>query len=67
MFVLQRQLLVFSFGGTLSDLSPVHSPVDSPVSSHAKTAGLDDLAPKPGHEINLGRLYDYLGFISHTA
>ncbi|XP_073117626.1 protein TRANSPARENT TESTA 9 isoform X2 [Elaeis guineensis] len=48
-FVLHRQLLVLSFGGTLADLSPVHSPV----SSQAKTAGLDVLVPKPGHEINL--------------
>ncbi|XP_038983749.1 protein TRANSPARENT TESTA 9-like isoform X2 [Phoenix dactylifera] len=52
-FVLQRQLLVFSFGGALADLSPVHSPMDSPVSSQVKTAGLDVLAPKPGCEINL--------------
>ncbi|KAG1331952.1 Protein TRANSPARENT TESTA 9, partial [Cocos nucifera] len=52
-FVLQRQLLFLSFGGTLADLPPSHSPIDSPVSSQAKTAGLDVPAPKPGCEINL--------------
>nr|XP_019707440.1 LOW QUALITY PROTEIN: protein TRANSPARENT TESTA 9-like [Elaeis guineensis] len=52
-FVLQRQLIFLSFGGTLADLPPSHSPIDSPVSSQAKTAGLDVLVPKPGCEINL--------------
>ncbi|XP_008799469.2 protein TRANSPARENT TESTA 9-like isoform X2 [Phoenix dactylifera] len=52
-FVLQRQLLFLSFGGTLADLPPIHSPIDSPVSSQTKTVGLDVLVPKPGCEINL--------------
>ncbi|WOL13843.1 hypothetical protein Cni_G22623 [Canna indica] len=52
-FVLQRQLLLFSLGGTLPDLPDLYSPVDSPVMSHAKTSGLNVLIPKPGSEISL--------------
>ncbi|KAG6505614.1 hypothetical protein ZIOFF_037979 [Zingiber officinale] len=52
-FVLQRQLLVFSRGGTLPDLSDIQSPLDSTEISRAKSSGLDALVPKPGSEIGL--------------
>ncbi|XP_074564364.1 protein TRANSPARENT TESTA 9 isoform X2 [Curcuma longa] len=52
-FVLQRQLLVFSLGGTLPDLPDIQSPLDSTEISRAKRSGLDALVPKPGSEICL--------------
>ncbi|KAG6507052.1 hypothetical protein ZIOFF_032392 [Zingiber officinale] len=52
-FVLLRQLLVFSAGGTLSDLPNIQSPLVSPEISRAKTLGLDAVVPKPGSEICL--------------
>ncbi|KAG0475216.1 hypothetical protein HPP92_014902 [Vanilla planifolia] len=50
-FVLQCQLLIFSSGGLLSEQPPLKS-LSSLVNAGAKTAGFDDLAPKPGCEIN---------------
>ncbi|CAL9043804.1 unnamed protein product [Musa banksii] len=52
-FVLQRQLLVFSLGRTLPELPNLYSPVDSPEMSGAKTSVLDVFVPKPGSEICL--------------
>ncbi|ONK79442.1 uncharacterized protein A4U43_C01F6410 [Asparagus officinalis] len=52
-FVLQRQLLIFSSGGYIPDQPPLHTPVSSPVHSRAETAGLDVFPPKLGSEINL--------------
>ncbi|KAF8400228.1 hypothetical protein HHK36_013525 [Tetracentron sinense] len=50
--VLHHQLHIFSLGGALPDQPPIHPPIDLPINSRAKTAGLDVL-PKPGTEINL--------------
>lgn len=55
-FVLLRQLLVFSLCGTLPDIPDIQSPLDSPEISRAKTSGLDAVVPKPGSEICLGML-----------
>ncbi|OAY83352.1 uncharacterized protein LOC109727145 isoform X2 [Ananas comosus] len=52
-FVFQRQLLVFSLGGTLADQPTINSPMFSPRGSETKSAGLDVLVPKPGSEIDL--------------
>ncbi|XP_077238440.1 CLEC16A-like protein isoform X3 [Tasmannia lanceolata] len=52
-FVLCHQLQIFSAGGILPDQPLALSPVDLPVNSRAKSAGLDVLVPKPGTEINL--------------
>ncbi|KAG6529824.1 hypothetical protein ZIOFF_012038 [Zingiber officinale] len=52
-FVLLRQLLVFSLGGTLPDLPNIQSPLVSLEISRAKTSGLDAVVPKPGSEICL--------------
>ncbi|KAJ0965598.1 hypothetical protein J5N97_026736 [Dioscorea zingiberensis] len=52
-FVLQRQLLISSFGGVLPDQPAVDSSISTPVRSRATTAGLDVIVPKPGTEINL--------------
>jgi len=61
-FVLQRQVLIFSSGGSLPDQPPLYSPVSSPV-SRAKTAGLDVLPPKLGSEINLGWMHHKISII----
>lgn len=55
-FVLQRQLLIFSLGGSLPDQPTVDSSVSTPVHCRATTAGLDVIVPKPGNEITLGWL-----------
>ncbi|XP_042466189.1 protein TRANSPARENT TESTA 9-like [Zingiber officinale] len=52
-FVLLRQLLVFSLGGTLSDLPNIQSSLVSLEISRAKTSGLDAVVPNPGSEICL--------------
>lgn len=62
-FVFQRQLLVFSLGGTLADQPTINSPMFSPRGSETKSAGLDVLVPKPGSEIDLGMLEDWHLFI----
>ncbi|KAI0518851.1 hypothetical protein KFK09_006287 [Dendrobium nobile] len=51
-FVLQRQLLIFSSGGSLAEQPPLNAPMSSHVDYSAKTAYLDAFAPKPGSEIN---------------
>lgn len=45
---------------------PVCSPLDPLVNPRAKTAGLDLLTPKPGVEINLGKLLSVSPFIPLT-
>ncbi|KAH7674728.1 CLEC16A/TT9 N-terminal protein [Dioscorea alata] len=52
-FVLQRQLLIFSLGGSLPDQPTVDSSVSTPVHCRATTAGLSVIVPKPGNEITL--------------
>ncbi|XP_020580323.1 uncharacterized protein LOC110024604 [Phalaenopsis equestris] len=51
-FVLQRQLLIFSSGGFLAEQPPLNPPMNSPVDYNAKTDYLDVFPPKPGSEIN---------------
>jgi len=61
-FVLKRQLLIFSSGGSLPDQPPLYSSISSPASG-VGTAGLDVLPPKLGSEINLGWIHDRISFI----
>lgn len=68
-FVLQRQVLLLSFGGTLPDLPDIpdlHPPVESSVISSPRTSVLDVLVPKPGSEITLGMPFQ-LSFVSVFA
>uniref|UniRef100_A0A0E0P700 FPL domain-containing protein n=1 Tax=Oryza rufipogon TaxID=4529 RepID=A0A0E0P700_ORYRU len=52
-FVLQRQVILFCLGETLTDQPPIFSPTDLPVNNRATLAGFDGSVPKPGLEVNL--------------
>ncbi|XP_072989463.1 protein TRANSPARENT TESTA 9 isoform X2 [Typha latifolia] len=54
-FVLQRQLLVFSLGGNLAEQPTVHSVMNSPVHSPRKFDSSDALIPKIGCEVELDK------------
>lgn len=52
-FVLQRQLLIFSSGECLAEKPPLSSPMNSPLNNQTETTGMADaLAPKTGTEIS---------------
>ncbi|PKA51374.1 hypothetical protein AXF42_Ash002739 [Apostasia shenzhenica] len=51
-FVLQRQLLIFSSEGRFTDQPMLNSPISSLLISREAIAGLDGSAPKLGNEIN---------------
>uniref|UniRef100_A0A0D9W3A0 Uncharacterized protein n=1 Tax=Leersia perrieri TaxID=77586 RepID=A0A0D9W3A0_9ORYZ len=52
-FVLQRQVILFCLGETLTDQPPIYSPIDLPVNNRGTIAGIDGSVPKPGLEVNL--------------
>ncbi len=52
--MLQRQVILFCLGETLTDQPPIFSPTDLPVNNRATLAGFDGSVPKPGLEVNLG-------------
>ncbi|XP_019255586.1 PREDICTED: uncharacterized protein LOC109234169 isoform X3 [Nicotiana attenuata] len=52
-FVLLRQLHIFSVGKVLPDQPPIHPTVDVMESFRAKRAGIDSLGPKPSVELSL--------------
>lgn len=53
-FVLQRQLLIFSSGESLPDQPPLQCPISSSV-ARSETVGLEVSPPKLGSEINLDK------------